>query len=116
MPDEYKKFLEGKKQKYFEAEKLKDFLPELDVLYVTRVQKERFATKEEYESVKDFYVISKDTIEKAKKDLKIMHPLPRITEIETALDDTRYAVYFHQVANGIPVRQAILSLYLKSVK
>jgi aspartate carbamoyltransferase catalytic subunit len=80
------------------------------VLYVTRIQKERFPDPEEYEKIKDAYKITIDTLEKAREDLIILHPLPRVHEISTQIDNTKYAKYFDQVANGIPVRMAVLAL------
>ncbi|MBI4052812.1 MAG: aspartate carbamoyltransferase [Candidatus Diapherotrites archaeon] len=113
MPEAEKQFVVGAGKKFSEGEKLKDFLPELDVLYVTRVQGERFPSKEEFEKVKGFYVVSKDALSKAKPSLKVMHPLPRVGEISLDVDSTQFAVYFEQTANGVPIRQAIMSLLLK---
>lgn len=96
-----------------ETDALEQFLPELDVLYVTRVQKERFADPTEYEKVKSAYIISAKTLENAKPTLKVMHPLPRVTEIASDVDGTTHALYFEQAANGIPVREALLSLLSK---
>lgn len=99
-----------------ETTKLEEFLPELDVLYDTRIQKERFADPAEYEKVKGVYIITKELLEEhAKKTLKVMHPLPRVNEISPAVDDTPFALYFEQAANGIPVREALLAI-LKDVK
>jgi len=87
-------------------------LSDVDVLYVTRIQKERFPDEEEYEKVKGTYRITLDTLKEAKKDMIILHPLPRIDEIDYAVDSTRYAKYFEQVKNGIPVRMAILAMVM----
>jgi aspartate carbamoyltransferase catalytic subunit len=81
-----------------------------NVLYVTRIQKERFPDPEEYEKVKGAYKITLDTLENARDDLIILHPLPRVHEISPEIDSTKHAKYFDQVANGIPVRMAVLAL------
>ncbi|MBI2597929.1 MAG: aspartate carbamoyltransferase [Candidatus Diapherotrites archaeon] len=96
--------------KVFESEKLEQFLPELDILYMTRIQKERFPDPLEFERVKSLYVLEKSILEAAKKNFRIMHPLPRVKEISTDLDSTPAALYFKQAANGIPVREALLFL------
>lgn len=88
-------------------------IPKVDVLYVTRIQKERFPDPEEYEKVKGAYRITPSTLESAKEDLIILHPLPRVDEISPEIDATRHAKYFEQVHYGIPVRMAILSLILE---
>ncbi|MCE4602129.1 MAG: aspartate carbamoyltransferase [Desulfurococcales archaeon] len=95
-----------------EEARLEDVIGELDVLYVTRVQKERFPDPEEYERVKGAYRITPSTLEGAKGDMIIMHPLPRVDEIDHRIDATRHAKYFKQAAYGIPVRMAILKLVL----
>jgi aspartate carbamoyltransferase catalytic subunit len=97
---------------YVETEDLKLILPELDVLYVTRVQKERFPRPEDYEAVKDIYRIDRETLRHAKEDLIVMHPLPRVTEISTDVDETPHAWYFRQVRHGLYVRMALLALVL----
>ena len=91
---------------------IEEILPKIDVLYVTRIQKERFADMAEYAKVKGAYRIDLDLLENAKKDLIIMHPLPRIDEIADEVDDTPHARYFQQVWNGIVMRMALLSLIL----
>lgn len=97
---------------YVETEDLKSIMPELDVLYVTRVQKERFPHSEDYEAVKDAYKINRETLRDAKDGMIVMHPLPRVTEISTEVDETPYAWYFRQVRHGIYVRMALLALVL----
>ncbi|MHC1604875.1 MAG: aspartate carbamoyltransferase [Candidatus Methanofastidiosia archaeon] len=86
-------------------------LPQIDLLYITRIQKERFADPNEYEKVKDAYRIKKDTL-RIVGNAKIMHPLPRISEISQEIDTTPNAIYFEQAKNGIPVRMALLALLL----
>jgi len=99
-----------------EATDLADVLPELDVLYVTRIQKERFADPMEYEKVKGSYRVDLKTLEEAKDDLIILHPLPRVDEIAPEVDRTPYARYFRQVRSGVVVRMALLALILGAVK
>jgi aspartate carbamoyltransferase catalytic subunit len=100
------------KVEYTETEDLLSVLPELDVLYATRVQKERFSDSTEYERMKDAYVIDVEMLKKAKKDVAVMHPLPRITEISTEVDKLPNARYFKQVKHGIYARMALLALTL----
>ena len=112
MPEYVKDELEG----YEEVSSLEEVLPELDILYSTRIQRERFVDQADYEKVKGIYVLRKKMLENAKTNLRIMHPLPRINEIHTDVDETKYAYYFQQAANGIPVRQALLGLILGKLK
>lgn len=95
-----------------EARTLEDVLPETDVLYVTRIQKERFATPEEYEAVKGSYIISADTLKQAKSDMIVMHPLPRVGEIAMDVDDDPRAAYFRQMEYGLYTRMALLAMVL----
>jgi aspartate carbamoyltransferase catalytic subunit len=95
---------------------LDEIIPKIDVLYVTRIQKERFPDPAEYAKLKGAYRIDNKTIKPAKKDLIIMHPLPRVDEIAPEVDDTPHARYFQQVGNGLYVRMAILSLVLGTAK
>lgn len=83
-----------------------------DVLYVTRIQKERFPDPEEYEKVKGAYKVDMELLQKAKKDIIVMHPLPRVNEIDPEIDKTSHAVYFKQAFNGVPVRMATLASVL----
>jgi len=99
-----------------EKTSLEKIIPIIDVLYVTRIQKERFPDPAEYVKVKGSYKINVKTLNTAKKDLIILHPLPRVDEIAPEVDNTPYARYFHQVWNGIVVRMAILALILGAVK
>jgi len=87
-------------------------LPELDVLYVTRIQRERFPDESEYRAVAGEYRIDAATLESAKDDLTVMHPLPRVDEIAYDIDDTTHAEYFQQAHNGVPVRMALLDMML----
>jgi aspartate carbamoyltransferase catalytic subunit len=104
-----KDFLQQREAKYKELEKYRDILSILDVLYVTRIQKERFADVEEYDRVKDFYVFTKEDLKETKDSFKIMHPLPRITEISPEIDKSPKAIYFKQTYYGIPMRKALLA-------
>ena len=104
-----KDFLRQRQAKYKEIEKYRDILNVLDVLYITRIQKERFADVEEYDRVKNIYVFTKKDLKETKDDFKIMHPLPRVTEISPDIDDSPKAIYFKQTYYGIPMRKAILA-------
>ncbi|NHJ21151.1 MAG: aspartate carbamoyltransferase [Candidatus Lokiarchaeota archaeon] len=104
-----KDFLQQRHVKYKEIERYRDILGILDVLYITRIQKERFADIEEYDRVKDFYVFTKKDMEETKDDFKIMHPLPRVNEISSEIDDSPKAIFFKQAYYGIPMRKAILA-------
>jgi aspartate carbamoyltransferase catalytic subunit len=98
--------------KAVETSNLDEALPKLDVLYVTRIQKERFPDAAEYAKVKGSYKIDVETLKKAKKDMIVLHPLPRVDEISAEVDSTPHARYFQQVWNGIVMRMALLALIL----
>ncbi len=118
MPKYILEDLKNKKIKFQEL-KIEDpnnAMEKLDILYATRIQKERFPDLAEYEKVKDAYVITPKLLKKAKRNLRILHPLPRVKEITTDVDSTPYAFYFEQVGFGIPIRQALLSILLDKVK
>ena len=100
--------LDKKNIEYIETENLEESIGSLDVLYMTRVQKERFLNEEEYVRLKDVYILDKQKLEKAKKDLCIMHPLPRVNEISTEIDDDPRACYFRQAEYGKYMRMAII--------
>ena len=103
--------------KYEILEDFRDCLDKIDVFYMTRIQKERFPDIEDYQKVKGVYVINKENIlGKCKEDMIILHPLPRVDEISTDLDETKHALYFKQAKNGIPVRQAMMMKVLNKVK
>lgn len=103
-------YLEQKGVPYEKSTELKGALPGLDVLYVTRIQKERFPDPTEYERVKGSYVVDNSVLALGKEELGVMHPLPRVDELSPEVDHTGHAWYFSQAANGIPIRTAILSL------
>jgi aspartate carbamoyltransferase len=112
MPEEILAELEGKGIQFEAFTSLDEPLPETDVLYVTRVQKERFDDPEDYERVKGTYIITPETLEEAKDDMIIMHPLPRVGEISMTLDDDPRAAYFRQMEYGMYVRMALLAMVL----
>jgi len=116
MPSYYIQELKKRKIPCHETSDLDSVAKQLDILYVTRIQEERFPDPLEYQKFKAGYRIDKFLLKVAKPDIKIMHPLPRVGEIDPALDETPNAVYFRQAANGIPIRQAILALVLGKVK
>ena len=109
MRQEVKDHLDASRIEYTESSTLEPYLSELDVLYVTRLQKERFADPTEYEKLKGSYIVTTEMLEKAKKGMIVMHHLPRIDEIPLEIDYTINARYFEQAANGLPVRMALLS-------
>lgn len=112
MPEQ---FLEDIDSKYIEIRNLEDSLIDLDVLYMSRVQKERFVSSDEYERLKDFYILDSEKLKNAREDLIIMHPLPRVNEISREVDDDKRAVYFEQTKFGMYVRMALI-MYLLGVK
>lgn len=93
---------------YVEADKLEDVMPELDILYMTRVQRERFFNEEDYIRMKDYYILDKPKMELGKEDLLVLHPLPRVNEIAPEVDDDPRAVYFKQAQYGVYVRMALI--------
>ena len=100
------------KLKIKEHSDLDDVLPEADVIYVTRIQRERFPDIQEYEKVRGTYTINEKTLAKAKPDVAIMHPLPRVDEISQSIDHTKNAIYFKQASYGKELRAALLALML----
>ena len=109
MPAVYKRYCDEYGIKYVEHQDFDaDTISDADILYMTRVQKERFADLDEYERVKDRYLLKKDMLSKARPNMKILHPLPRVNEIEYSIDDTQYAYYFQQAQNGLYAREALI--------
>ena len=108
-----KDVLQRKGIPYLQTTDLETAMPELDILYMTRVQRERFFNEEDYVRLKDSYILTPQKLENAKKDLAIMHPLPRVNEISIAIDDDPRACYFKQVANGKYMRMALILKLLK---
>lgn len=115
MPEEVLNILKQKNIEYTEVESLEGNIPNLDILYMTRVQKERFFNEEDYVRLKDYYILNKEKLEKAKKDLSILHPLPRVNEISVDVDDDPRACYFKQALNGKFIRMALI-LKLLNIK
>ena len=97
-------------------ESLDDMIADMDIIYMTRIQKERFPDPDEYRKVAGSYVLDMEMLDKAKKGMRIMHPLPRVNEIPAEIDSTPHAAYFRQAFNGVPVRMALLSLVMGAEK
>lgn len=117
MPDYLLENLRKNNIKYEILSDFRDCLDKIDVFYMTRIQKERFLDVDEYEKLKGVYIINKkNIIGKCKKDMIILHPLPRVDEISTDLDSTKHALYFKQAKNGIPIRQAMMLKVLEKEK
>ena len=112
MPNEYKIYLDNLGLKYYEYKEFTDIVEQADIIYMTRVQKERFSDPIEYEKTKNAYVLRKNMIENAKANMKVLHPLPRVNEIHLDVDDSEKAYYFNQAQNGVYTRQAIISSIL----
>ena len=100
--------LEKNNIEFIETKDIEEYMDKLDILYMTRVQKERFFNEEDYIRLKDYYILNKEKLEKAKKDLCIMHPLPRVNEISVDVDDDPRAAYFRQVEYGKYIRMALI--------
>jgi len=109
MPEEYKLFLKEKGIKYYEHTEINDNINYADIVYMTRVQKERFMDPIEYEKVKNVYILRNGMLKNTKPTMRILHPLPRINEIHTDVDANEKAYYFEQARNGVYTRQAIIS-------
>ena len=101
---------------YEETDSLDKVIDELDVLYMTRIQKERFSSVEEYERLKDSYILTNDKMKSARSDMIVMHPLPRVNEIATEVDEDARAAYFRQAKNGKYIRMALILMLLDSAK
>ena len=115
VPDYITEMLTEKRITYTEVIRLEDVMPQLDLLYMTRVQKERFFNEEDYIRLKDFYILTKEKMVLAPKNMLILHPLPRVNEIAVEIDDDERAVYFKQAQYGVYVRMALI-LTLLGVK
>ncbi|KAF5063222.1 Aspartate carbamoyltransferase catalytic subunit [anaerobic digester metagenome] len=112
MPNEYKMFLKEKGLKFTEQTDLNENLDKADIIYMTRVQRERFSDPMEYEKVKNVYVLRNHMLEKTKPSMRVLHPLPRVNEIHTDVDPNPQAYYFTQALNGVYTRMAIMALIL----
>lgn len=113
IPDYIIEMLREKNVSFEEVRKLEDVMPGLDILYMTRVQKERFFNEEDYVRLKDYYILDREKMELAKPDMIVLHPLPRVNEISVEVDDDPRAVYFRQVQYGVYVRMALLLTLLE---
>lgn len=109
IPNYMRSFLQSKGLRFIEVTGLEATMPQLDVLYMTRIQRERFTDPLEYDRLKGIYILTKSKLERAKKELLIMHPLPRVDEIDTDVDDDPRAVYFEQARYGMFIRMALLN-------
>lgn len=110
LPSSVKMHIKEAGLKYEQYTELQDVIPFVDIVYMTRIQKERFSDPMEYEKVKNSYVLDRNMLEGCKPNMKILHPLPRVNEISEDVDDTPQAFYFKQAENGVYVRQALLAL------
>ena len=108
VPDYITEMLKEKNIPYEEVIRLEDVIGNLDLLYMTRVQKERFFNEEDYVRLKDFYILNKEKLEMASPDMLILHPLPRVNEISVEVDNDPRAVYFKQAQYGVYVRMALI--------
>lgn len=115
MPEEYKQFLRDKGLEYTETTEIGDAINKADIVYMTRVQRERFTDPMEYERVKNVYVLKNSMLDNTKDNMRILHPLPRVGEIAYDVDQNPKAYYFNQTENGVYTRMAIIS-YLLGVK
>ena len=115
MPAEIKAEMEAAGRVVRETDRLQDVIGEADVIYVTRVQKERFEDLREYEAVKDYYEITPELMSQARTNMALMHPLPRVGEIHYDVDDDPRAAYFRQMENGMYIRMALLAAVLGKV-
>ncbi|MEG1554062.1 MAG: aspartate carbamoyltransferase [Rikenellaceae bacterium] len=112
LPSEYIHFMKDKNMEYSETRDMMEHIKDVDIIYMTRVQRERFSDLMEYERVKDAYVLHRSMLEGTRENMKILHPLPRVNEISTDVDDTPQAYYFQQTRNGVYTRMAIISYLL----
>lgn len=112
MPLEYKLYLDRLGLKYYEHSDFTDIINEADIIYMTRVQKERFSDPMEYEKVKNVYVLRNNMLNNTKKTMKVLHPLPRVNEIHPDVDMNAKSYYFQQALNGVYTRQAIITRLL----
>jgi aspartate carbamoyltransferase catalytic subunit len=112
LPSSVKMSIKNAGLKYYQYTDLRDVIPTADIIYMTRVQRERFPDPMEYERVKDSCILTASMLEGCKPNMRILHPLPRVNEITTDVDTTPYAYYFQQAQNGVYVRQALMAAIL----
>jgi aspartate carbamoyltransferase catalytic subunit len=108
MPDEYKLYLDNLGLKYYEHTDFTEIISRADIIYMTRVQRERFTDPMEYEKVKNVYVLQNSMLDNTKENMRVLHPLPRVNEIDQDVDSNKKAYYFEQALNGVYTRQAII--------
>ncbi|NOR86630.1 MAG: aspartate carbamoyltransferase [Bacteroidales bacterium] len=109
LPSAVKKYIKDAGLDYYQYTDLNDVMNKVDILYMTRIQKERFADPMEYEKVKNSYILKNEMLENSKENMRVLHPLPRVNEIEEAVDLNPKAYYFQQAKNGVYVREALLA-------
>lgn len=112
LPSTVKRFIKNANLNYYQYTELEDVMQVADIVYMTRIQRERFSEPLEYEKVKNSYILSKDLLQGSKENMRVLHPLPRVNEITEDVDDHPKAYYFQQALNGIYVRQALLTAIL----
>jgi len=112
LPSSVKIHIKESNLEYYQTTSLEEVIPNADILYMTRIQKERFSDPMEYEKIKNSYILKNEMLHKTKSNLKILHPLPRVNEIDEDVDDNKRAYYFQQALNGVYVRQALLTSIL----
>ncbi len=115
VPDYITDMLKEKQIPYEEVIRLENVMPDLDFLYMTRVQKERFFNEEDYIRLKDFYILDTAKMALARKDMLVLHPLPRVNEISVEVDDDPRAAYFRQARYGVYVRMALILTLLNII-
>jgi len=112
LPSAVKIHIKENNLKYYQYTNLTEAIPLADIIYMTRIQQERFVDPIEYEKIKNFFVLKNDMLGNSKKNMKVMHPLPRVNEIDADVDDNKKAYYFEQALNGVYTRQALMSYIL----
>jgi len=112
LPSAVKRHIKEKNLEYYQYTELEEVIPKVDILYMTRIQQERFSDPLEYERVKNIYILRNKMLDNARKNLRVLHPLPRINEITEDVDNNPKAYYFSQARNGVYVRQALLTTIL----
>jgi aspartate carbamoyltransferase catalytic subunit len=112
LPSSVKQYIKDANLEYYQYDEMDDVIPKVDILYMTRIQQERFSDPLEYERVKNVYILKNKMLDNSKRNLRVMHPLPRVNEITEDVDSNPKAYYFQQAKNGVFVRQALLSLIL----
>jgi aspartate carbamoyltransferase catalytic subunit len=112
LPSVIKKYIKDAGLNYHQYTDIEDIMDKVDILYMTRIQRERFADPMEYEKVKNSYILKNDMLENSKPSMRVLHPLPRVNEIEQAVDQNPKAYYFQQALNGVYVREALMASIL----